>query len=63
MNIESIRAFIDGIIIGVLVTLLINKIYVEIKFKKYEKAICSAIDKLLKETSDDIPIEKEDEIL
>lgn len=61
MNSEIVM-FINGLIIGIIGTLIFVKIYVEHKARQMENEIRNAIDKLLEESKfDEIPIEKEEE--
>lgn len=61
MNSEIVM-FINGLIIGIIGTLIFVKIYVEYKARQMENEIRNAIDKLLEESKfDEIPIEKEEE--
>lgn len=66
MNFEYIRPFIDGLIVGTLISTIIYKAKFDSKIRKfellvvkrYEEAIKSALDKLLSDENG-IPIEKE----
>ena len=57
--------FIDGLLIGTLATIIIYKLYWKERLLKIEKQntemIRGIIDKLLAETHDELPIERESE--
>lgn len=53
MNFEIVRAFIDGLLIGILGVILIQKISLGRKIRKFEK--------MLDNMPDDLPIERENE--
>lgn len=59
MNYVLIKAFIYGLTIGILVTIIIY----DIKFAKLKKVVKESIDKLLKEIKEEsIPLEKEEDM-
>lgn len=53
--------FIDGLLIGILATMIVHKIYIEIKYKAYKNIIGEKLDEVLKELPDELPIEKEND--
>lgn len=53
--------FIDGLLIGSLVTMIVHKIYIEIKYKAYKNIIGEKLDEVLKELPDELPIEREED--
>lgn len=53
--------FIDGLLIGILATLIVHKIYIEIKYKAYKNIIGEKLDEVLKELPDELPIEREED--
>lgn len=53
--------FIDGLLIGILATIIVHKIYIEIKYRAYKHIIGKKLDEVLKELPDELPIEREDD--
>lgn len=62
MDYEILRAFIDGVIIGVITTIIINKIIEEYRRNKMEKEFLELMKDLANLETHEIPIEKEEEL-
>ena len=62
MDYEILRVFIDGVIIGVITTIIINKIIEEYRRNKMEKEFLELMKDLANLETHEIPIEKEEEL-
>lgn len=60
---EIVSVFIDGLVLGFIISTLVYKIIYDLKIKKQTKTIENIINKLLTETKEDLPIESEEELL